>query len=84
MVVAAAIDGTASFGDIGAVQITTAPGSDAAPLARATLDAATTERTLLLGEFYRRGPVWRFRAVGQGYDHSLDTLARGYGVDIDD
>ncbi|MGA5472509.1 TerD family protein [Streptomyces arboris] len=82
--VAAAIDGEATFGDIGAVQVTAVPGTGAAPLARATLDAATTERTLLLAEFYRRGPVWRFRAVGQGYDHGLADLARGYGVDIAD
>ncbi|MYR93993.1 MULTISPECIES: TerD family protein [unclassified Streptomyces] len=82
--VAAAIDGEANFGDVGAVQVTAVPGTGAAPLARATLDAATTERTLLLAEFYRRGPVWRFRAVGQGYDHGLADLARGYGVDIAD
>ncbi|MFE4380239.1 TerD family protein [Streptomyces cyaneofuscatus] len=82
--VAAAIDGEAAFGDIGAVQVTAVPGTGAAPLARATLDAATTERTLLLAEFYRRGPVWRFRAVGQGYDDGLANLARGYGVDIAD
>ncbi|TVL91792.1 TerD family protein [Streptomyces sp. SAJ15] len=84
VVVAAAIDGAASFGDVGAVQITTAPGVGAAALTQATLDAATTERTMLLAEIYRRGPVWRFRAVGQGYDHGLDDLARGYGVDIAD
>lgn len=82
--VAAAIDGEATFGDVGAVQVTAVPGTGAAPLARATLDAATTERTLLLAEFYRRGPVWRFRAVGQGYDDGLANLARGYGVDIAD
>ncbi|MET9090515.1 TerD family protein [Streptomyces cyaneofuscatus] len=82
--VAAAIDGKATFGDVGAVQVTAVPGTGAAPLARATLDAATTERTLLLAEFYRRGPVWRFRAVGQGYDDGLANLARGYGVDIAD
>lgn len=82
--VAAAIDGEATFGDIGAVQVTAVPGTGAAPLARATLDAATTERTLLLAEFYRRGPVWRFRAVGQGYDDGLANLSRGYGVDIAD
>ncbi len=80
--VAAAIDGAATFGTVGAIQIGAAPGSSGAPLARATLDAATTERTMLLAEIYRRGPVWRLRAVGQGYDHGLDTLARGYGVDI--
>ncbi|MGP3736180.1 TerD family protein [Streptomyces sp. GDS52] len=84
VVVAAAIDGTASFGTVGAIQIGVAPGSNRASLARATLDAATTERTMLLAEIYRRGPVWRLRAVGQGYDHSLDALARKYGVDIAD
>lgn len=83
VVVAAAIDGDATFGDVGAVEITAAPGSSASSLAQATLDAATTERTLLLAELYRRGPSWRFRAVGQGYDHSLDALARGYGVDVE-
>ncbi|QOV38256.1 TerD family protein [Streptomyces ferrugineus] len=82
VVVAAAIDGAATFGTVGAIQIGAAPGSRGAPLARATLDAATTERTMLLAEIYRRGPVWRLRAVGQGYDHGLDALARGYGVDI--
>ncbi|MFI0240157.1 TerD family protein [Streptomyces sp. NPDC016845] len=82
VIVAAAIDGTATFGRVGAIQIGAAPGSSGAPLARATLDAATTERTMLLAEIYRRGPVWRLRAVGQGYDHGLDALARGYGVDI--
>ncbi|MFI8004692.1 TerD family protein [Streptomyces sp. NPDC086010] len=82
VVVAAAIDGAAAFGTVGAIQIGAAPGSSGSPLARATLDAATTERTMLLAEIYRRGTVWRLRAVGQGYDHGLDTLARGYGVDI--
>ncbi|AZQ39259.1 DNA polymerase III [Streptomyces cyaneochromogenes] len=84
VVIAAAIDGAATFGTVGAIQIGAAPGSSGAPLARATLDAATTERTMLLAEIYRRGPVWRLRAVGQGYDHGLDALARGYGVDIAD
>lgn len=82
VVVAAAIDGTATFGTAGAIQIDAAPGSSSAALARATLDAATTERTMLLAEIYRRGPVWRVRAVGQGYNHGLEALARAYGVDI--
>lgn len=81
--IAAAIDGAATFGDIGAVQITLAPDIDAPATAQATLDAATSERTLLLAEIYRRGSRWRFRAVGQGYDHGLETLVRGYGVDVE-
>ncbi|MET7367842.1 TerD family protein [Streptomyces sp. NPDC005566] len=84
VVVAAAIDGELTFGDVGAIQITAAPGTSAAPLAQSTLDAATTERTMLLAELYRRGPLWRLRTVGQGYDYGLDALARAYGVDVAD
>jgi DNA polymerase-3 subunit epsilon len=84
IVIAAAIDGTSTFGAVGAIQIGAAPSSSGAPIARSTLDAATTERTMLLAEIYRRGPLWRLRTVGQGYNHGLDTLARGYGVDIAD
>ncbi|MFF0595602.1 TerD family protein [Streptomyces antibioticus] len=82
VVVAAAIDGAATFSDVGAVEITATCGIGAAPTARATLDAATTERTMILAELYRRGEGWRLRAVGQGYDHGLADLARGYGVDV--
>ncbi|MFE1585126.1 TerD family protein [Streptomyces sp. NPDC058737] len=84
VVVAAAIDGSPAFGDVGALHIVSGPGTSAAALAQATLDAATTERTMLLAEIYRRGESWRLRAVGQGYDHGLGALARGYGVDVTD
>ncbi|MFD3422719.1 TerD family protein [Streptomyces decoyicus] len=83
IVIAAAIDGTPAFGEVGAIQVVAGPGSSALPLAQAALDAATTERTMLLAEIYRRGPVWRFRAIGQGYDDGLDALARRYGVDVE-
>ncbi|MER6344729.1 TerD family protein [Streptomyces sp. NPDC001595] len=82
VVVAAAIDGAATFSDVGAVEITATCGIGAAPIARATLDAATTERSMILAELYRRGDGWRLRAVGQGYDHGLPDLARGYRVDV--
>lgn len=82
VVIAAAIDGAATFSDVGAIEIVVTRGIEAAPTARVTLDAATTERTMILAEIYRRGDVWRLRAVGQGYDHGLADLARGYGVDV--
>ncbi|MEU0026799.1 TerD family protein [Streptomyces sp. NPDC006335] len=82
VVVAAAIDGAATFSEVGAIEIAVTCGVGAAPTARATLDAATTERTMILAEIYRRGEGWRLRAVGQGYDFGLAELARGYGVDI--
>ncbi|MFH8974409.1 TerD family protein [Streptomyces sp. NPDC017890] len=84
VVIAAAVDGSPTFGDVGALHIVSGPGSSAAALAQSTLDAATTERTMLLAELYRRGQSWRLRAVGQGYDHGLGALARSYGVDVAD
>lgn len=84
VVVAAAIDGVVTFGEVGAIEIAAGRGSDGGLLAQATLDAATTERTMLLAEFYRRGVSWRLRAMGQGFDHGLEGLARSYGVDIED
>jgi DNA polymerase-3 subunit epsilon len=58
VVIAAAIDGAVTFGDIGAVETTAGPGVGESLLAQATLDAATTERTLLLGEVYRLFPFF--------------------------
>ncbi|MFW0874215.1 exonuclease domain-containing protein [Rhodococcoides corynebacterioides] len=82
IVVAAAVDGENTFGDVGAVSLSVA-GSERS-IATAVLDAATSERTLLLTEVYRRGTGWRLRAIGQGYDDGLGALAVRYGVEVDD
>ncbi|MFD6463895.1 TerD family protein, partial [Streptomyces roseolus] len=85
IVLAAALDGAGvTFGEVGALELEVAPGADAGIVARATLDAATEERTLVLAEIYLRGDVWRLRAVGQGYPTDLAALACAYGVDVDE
>lgn len=43
---------------------------------------ASTETAMIFGELYRRGPEWKFRAVGQGYNGGLGPLAQSFGVDI--
>ncbi len=77
-------DGTVRLAVDGPTEQTVAVDLERLPLEipRATLDAATTERTMILAELYRRGEGRRLRAVGQGYDHGLADLARGYGVDV--
>ncbi|MFI6514967.1 TerD family protein [Spirillospora sp. NPDC050679] len=82
--VAAAVDGDGTFQDVGAIEISAGGGVGERPFVQATLDAATSERSLLLAEVYRRGASWRLRAVGQGYDFGLADLARHFGVDVED
>ena len=79
-VVATALTGGNTFGGLGAVTVSIDGGLVAAT---ATLDAATTERTMLLAEIYRRSGSWRLRAIGQGYDDGLVELAARYGVEIE-
>lgn len=83
VLLAAAIDGTANFGDVGPIELILRD-EHGAPAARATLDAATEERSLILGTLYQRHGTWRWRAVGQGYPDALADLAIRHGVDIDE
>ncbi|WP_137724538.1 TerD family protein [Prescottella subtropica] len=82
IVIAAAIEGGRTFGDLGAVAV----GVDGPDHTFATfvLDAGTVERTMILTEIYRRHGVWRIRAVGQGHDDDLAAMATGYGLEVED
>ncbi|OIK27785.1 TerD family protein [Streptomyces malaysiense] len=40
------------------------------------------ETALVLGELYRHGAGWKFRAVGQGYAAGLAGIAGDYGVTV--
>ncbi|MEU6465776.1 TerD family protein [Streptomyces sp. NPDC046976] len=40
------------------------------------------ETALILGELYRHGAQWKFRAVGQGYASGLAGIAGDYGVTV--
>ncbi|WP_344266715.1 TerD family protein [Actinomadura napierensis] len=82
--VAAAIDGAVTFGDLGAIELVVGPDDAESAFVQATLDAGTSERTMLLAEIYRRGDGWRVRVVGQGHEFGLDGLARAFGVDVED
>lgn len=55
---------------------------DGAELARLDLqEDASTERAMIMGEIYRNGDEWKFRAVAQGYADQ-ENLARNYGVAV--
>lgn len=44
---------------------------------------ATVETAFVVGELYRREGAWKFRAVGQGWDSGLATLAVHFGVTVE-
>jgi DNA polymerase-3 subunit epsilon len=83
VVIAAALDGNGTFAELGAIELVLRTEEGAA-VARSTLDAASTETTLVLATLYDRGGMWRLRAVGQGYEAGLSSLAVRHGVDVDD
>ncbi|MFT4126954.1 MAG: TerD family protein [Gordonia sp. (in: high G+C Gram-positive bacteria)] len=80
MVGAAIEEGT--FGDLGALSISV--DTTARTVATGVLDAATTERSMIIAEIYRRRGCWRLRMLGQGYDDDLAAFAVRYGVDVDE
>jgi stress response protein SCP2/uncharacterized protein (AIM24 family) len=41
----------------------------------------TTERAVMLGDFYLKD-VWRFAAVGQGFDGGLEALLKNFGGQV--
>ncbi|MET9731950.1 CAP domain-containing protein [Streptomyces sp. NPDC006458] len=57
-------------------------GPDGRSLARFAAPRPRTETVLLLVEIYRRGDMWKVRALGQGYADGLAGVARDFGVDV--
>lgn len=43
---------------------------------------ASVETAMILGEVYRNGAEWKFRAVGQGFKGGLGPLAGHFGVNV--
>lgn len=62
------------------IRLTDLAGED--ELIRFDLKPAGRERALMLGDLYRHQGTWKFRAVGQGYNGGLDTLATALGVNL--
>jgi stress response protein SCP2 len=85
VVLAASADG-GSFADVDRPVLTLHdPQVGAEPLLSFAIEPETgSETAMLLGELYRRGETWKFRALGQGYDNGLVALAAEFGVAVED
>lgn len=62
-----------------------AGAGEAEPLAYFDITPQTgAETSLICGELYRRGDVWKFRALGEGYLNGLEGLAGDFGISVDE
>ncbi|MFJ6524136.1 TerD family protein [Streptomyces longwoodensis] len=77
----ATIDGAGQMSQIGPGYLRIVAGGE--EVARYSFDGSefTTERAVMLGDFYLKD-VWRFAAVGQGFDGGLEALLKNFGGEV--
>ncbi len=46
------------------------------------IDDITNELSIIVGEFYLRNNLWKFRAMGMGFNKGLEAIAEYYGLDL--
>ena len=72
-----------SFGQVSKAFIRCVNGANNGEIARFDLsEDSSTEAAMILGEVYRNGADWKFRAIGQGFKGGLGPLAKNYGVNV--
>ncbi|MFD7892527.1 TerD family protein, partial [Streptomyces albidoflavus] len=77
----ATLDGAGQMSQIGPGYLRIGAGGE--EVARYSFDGSefSTERAVMLGDFYVKD-VWRFAAVGQGFDGGLEALLRNFGGEV--
>ncbi|MET9571534.1 TerD family protein [Streptomyces virginiae] len=77
----ATIDGAGQMSQIGPGHIRIVAGGEEVVRYAFTGAEFSTERAVMLGDFYLKD-VWRFAAVGQGFDGGLDALLKNFGGEV--
>ncbi|MGW2261083.1 TerD family protein [Streptomyces sp. NPDC001780] len=77
----AALDGAGQMSQIGPGYIRIVAGGEEVVRYSFTGSEFSTERAVMLGDFYRKD-VWRFAAVGQGFDGGLEALLKNFGGEV--
>ncbi|MER5769188.1 TerD family protein [Streptomyces sp. NPDC001985] len=77
----ATLDGDGQMSRIGPGYIRIVAGGE--EVVRYPFDGSefTTERAVMLGDFYLKD-VWRFAAIGQGFDGGLEALLKNFGGEV--
>ncbi|NGO81435.1 TerD family protein, partial [Streptomyces sp. YC504] len=82
VVIAASCEG-GTFGAVPGLYVQAVSAASGTPVAHYPVVDAAAETAFVLGEFYRRDGVWKFRAVGQGWATGLAGLATDFGIVVD-
>lgn len=77
----ATIDGPGQMSQVAPGYIRVVAGGEEVVRYAFTGSEFTTERAVMLGDFYLKD-VWRFAAVGQGFDGGLDALLKNFGGEV--
>ncbi|MCQ6554397.1 TerD family protein [Streptomyces sp. C10-9-1] len=77
----ATVDGAGQMSQIGPGYLRIVAGGEEVVRYAFTGSEFSTERAVMLGDFYRKD-VWRFAAVGQGFDGGLDALLKNFGGEV--
>ncbi|MFF4399232.1 TerD family protein [Streptomyces sp. NPDC001480] len=77
----ATVDGAGQMSQVGPGYLRIVAGGE--EVARYSFNGSefSTERAVMLGDFYLKD-VWRFAAVGQGFDGGLDALLKNFGGEV--
>ncbi|MDR3082598.1 MAG: TerD family protein [Streptomyces sp.] len=77
----ATLDGAGQMSQIGSGYLRIVAGGEEVARYPFSGSEFTTERAVMLGDFYLKD-VWRFAAVGQGFDGGLDALLKNFGGEV--
>ncbi|MFE1246697.1 TerD family protein [Streptomyces sp. NPDC058766] len=77
----ATIDGAGEMAQVGPGYIRIVAGGEEVARYPFSGSEFSTERAVMLGDFYLKD-VWRFAAVGQGFDGGLDALLKNFGGEV--
>lgn len=77
----ATVDGAGQMSQVGPGYIRIVAGGEEVVRYAFNGSEFTTERAVMLGDFYLKD-VWRFAAIGQGFDGGLDALLKNFGGEV--
>ncbi|KOU35788.1 TerD family protein [Streptomyces sp. WM6378] len=77
----ATLDGAGQMSQVGPGYIRVVAGGEEVVRYAFTGAEFSTERAVMLGDFYLKD-VWRFAAVGQGFDGGLEALLKNFGGEV--